>query len=157
MTCEARVPGIVVGCAELVIVESWRADDAPTLSSTQKVGTSHLRRVRRISTNDCTRAESRCRNRSFIGSRTTQLVRTCLYSNNALQSTCNLQLLHDRGAKSAQVIRLRQAPHRPPLPAVRDAVAYGLRQAGGLVPLLLAACLPLHARHTRFLLARHLV
>ena len=96
MTCEARVPGIVVGCAELVIVESWRADDAPTLSSTQKVGTSHLRRVRRISTNDCTRAESRCRNRSFIGSRTTQLVRTCLYSNNALQSTCNLQLLQRR-------------------------------------------------------------
>ena len=55
VTCEARVPGIVVGCAELVIAESWRADDAPTLSSTQKVATSHLRRVRRISTKDCTR------------------------------------------------------------------------------------------------------
>ena len=36
--CEARAPGIVVGCAELVTVESWRADDAPTLSSHKVAG-----------------------------------------------------------------------------------------------------------------------
>ena len=45
VTCEARVPGIVVGCAELASVESWRVDDAPTLSSTQTVTRSLSRLV----------------------------------------------------------------------------------------------------------------
>ena len=35
--CEARAPGLLVGCAELVSVERWRVDDALTLSSTQTV------------------------------------------------------------------------------------------------------------------------
>ena len=45
VTCEARAPGIVVGCAELVSVESWRVDDAPTLPSMQKVARNLSRRV----------------------------------------------------------------------------------------------------------------
>ena len=34
---------IVVGCAELVSVEIWRVDDAPALSSTQKVAANRRR------------------------------------------------------------------------------------------------------------------
>ena len=36
---------IVGGCAELVAVESWRVDDAPTLCSTQKAARHLNRRV----------------------------------------------------------------------------------------------------------------
>ena len=58
--CEARAPGIVVSCAELVSVESWRADDAPTQSSTQTVARNLSRLVQLILVSVCWRERLSC-------------------------------------------------------------------------------------------------